>query len=117
MAEPRARTPLRAERSSSVTSWRIAMASPHNPVESHYASRSLVDVLLAALDAAGLPPRLTAADLPPLGQFHARGLEATRELAAPAGLDATSPVPDVAPRVGGPARSPAARRGCPGASC
>ena len=58
------------------------MASqPHNPVESHYASRSLVDVVLAALDAAGLPPRLTAADLAPLDQFHARGLEATKELA------------------------------------
>ena len=51
------------------------MASPpQNPVESHYASRSLVEVVLAALDAAGLPPRLTAADLAPLDQFHARGL-------------------------------------------
>ena len=40
------------------------MASlPQNPVESHYASRTLVDVVLAALDTAGLPPRLTAADL------------------------------------------------------
>jgi SAM-dependent methyltransferase len=112
MAEPLARMPLGAERSSLVTSWRIAMASPPNPVETHYASRSLVDVVLAALDAAGLPPRLTTADLAPLDQFHARGLEATRELAALAGIDATSRVLDVGSGIGGPARYLAESLGC-----
>jgi SAM-dependent methyltransferase len=113
MAESLARTPLEAERSSSVACWRIAMASlPQNPVESHYASRTLVDVVLAALDTAGLPPRLTAADLAPLDQFHARGLEATRELAALAGIDATSRVLDVGSGIGGPARHLAESLGC-----
>ena len=89
------------------------MASlPQNPVESHYASRSLVDVVLAALDAAGLPPRLAAADLAPLDQFHARGLEATKELAALAGIDATSRVLDVGSGIGGPARYLAESLGC-----
>ncbi|HMJ98635.1 MAG TPA: methyltransferase domain-containing protein, partial [Reyranella sp.] len=89
------------------------MASqPHNPVESHYASRSLVDVVLAALDAAGLPPRLTAADLAPLDQFHARGLEATKELAALAGIDAANRVLDVGSGIGGPARYLAESLGC-----
>jgi SAM-dependent methyltransferase len=89
------------------------MASqPHNLVESHYASRSLVDVVLAALDAAGLPPRLTVADLAPLDQFHARGLEATKELAALAGIDAMSRVLDVGSGIGGPARYLAESLGC-----
>jgi ubiquinone/menaquinone biosynthesis C-methylase UbiE len=89
------------------------MASlPQNPVESHYAPHSLVDVVIAALDAAGLPPRLTAADLAPLDQFHARGLEATKELAALAGIDATSRVLDVGSGIGGPARHLAETLGC-----
>ncbi len=60
------------------------------PVESHYASRSLVDTVLAAVDAAGLPAGpLKTSDLAPLDQFHVRGLAATKELAALAGIDAT----------------------------
>ena len=89
------------------------MASlPQNPVENHYAPRSLVDDVLAALDAAGLPQRLAAADLAPLDQFHARGLEATKELAALAGIDATSRVLDVGSGIGGPARYLAESLGC-----
>ena len=91
------------------------MASlPPNPVESHYASRSLVEGVLAALDAAGLPPRLAAVDLAPLDQFHARGLEATKELADLAGIDATSRVLDVGSGIGGPARYLAESLGCSG---
>ena len=59
-----------------------------------------------------MPPRLAAADLAPLDQFHARGLEATRELAALAGIDATSRVLDVGSGIGGPARYLAESLGC-----
>jgi len=82
-------------------------------VEGHYASRSLVDSVLAAIDAAGLPKTgLKTADLAPLDQFHARGLAATKELAALAGIDAKSRVLDVGSGIGGPARHLAETLGC-----
>jgi ubiquinone/menaquinone biosynthesis C-methylase UbiE len=87
--------------------------SQENKVESHYASRSLVDTVLAAVDAAGLPKNgLKTTDLAPLDQFHARGLAATRELAALAGIHATSRVLDVGAGIGGPARHLAESFGC-----
>jgi ubiquinone/menaquinone biosynthesis C-methylase UbiE len=73
----------------------------------------LVDVVLAALDEVGLPhERPKAADLAPLDQFHARGLDATKELAELAGIEATSRVLDVGSGIGGPARHLAESRGC-----
>ncbi len=82
-------------------------------VESHYASRSLVDTVLAAVDAAGLTAaHLKAADLAPLDQFHVRGLQATKELVALAGIDAGSRVLDVGSGIGGPARHLAESTGC-----
>ncbi len=91
----------------------MAASSSSDPVESHYASRSLVDTVLAAVDAAGLPPGLLkASDLAPLDQFHVRGLQATKELAALAGIDSGSRVLDVGSGVGGPARHLAEWFGC-----
>jgi ubiquinone/menaquinone biosynthesis C-methylase UbiE len=89
-------------------------ASPSSdPVESHYASRSLVDTVLAAVDEAGLPAgTLKTSDLAPLDQFHVRGLAATKELAALAGIDATSRVLDVGSGIGGPSRHLAESFGC-----
>lgn len=89
-------------------------ASPSSgPVESHYASRSLVDTVLAAVDEAGLPAGpLKTSDLAPLDQFHVRGLAATKELAALAGIDATSRVLDVGSGIGGPSRHLAESFGC-----
>ncbi len=88
-------------------------ASFSNQVESHYASRSLVEVVLAAVNEAGLPHgRLQASDLAALDQFHARVLEATRELAEFAGIEAASRVLDVGSGIGGPARYLAESRGC-----
>lgn len=82
-------------------------------VEGHYASRSLVDSVLAAVDAAGLPKSgLKAGDLASLDQFHARGLAATKELAALAGIDANARVLDVGSGIGGPARHLAESFGC-----
>ena len=89
-------------------------ASPSSgPVESHYASRSLVDTVLAAVDEAGLPAGpLKTSDLAPLDQFHVRGLAATKELAALAGIDATARVLDVGSGIGGPSRHLAESFGC-----
>lgn len=87
--------------------------SQENKVEGHYAAGSLVDGVLAAVDAAGLAKTgLTSRDLAPLDQFHAGGLAATRELAALAGIDAGSRVLDVGSGIGGPARHLAESFGC-----
>lgn len=92
----------------------MAVSQSVGPVESHYASRSLVDTVLAAVDAAGLPAGpLKTNDLAPLDQFHARGLPATRELATMAGIDAGTRVLDVGSGIGGPARHLAEAFGCP----
>lgn len=91
----------------------MAVSQSSDPVESHYASRSLVDTVLAAVDAAGLPAGLLkTGDLAPLDQFHVRGLSATKELAALAGIDATSRVLDVGSGIGGPSRHLAESFGC-----
>ncbi|MDB5488240.1 MAG: Ubiquinone/menaquinone biosynthesis C-methylase UbiE [Reyranella sp.] len=89
-------------------------ASPSSgPVESHYASRSLVDTVLAAVDEAGLSAGpLKTSDLAPLDQFHVRGLAATKELAALADINATSRVLDVGSGIGGPSRHLAESLGC-----
>jgi len=87
--------------------------SQENKVESHYAGRSLVDTVLAAVDAAGLAKSgLKSSDLALLDQFHARGLAATKQLAALAGIDASSRVLDVGSGIGGPARHLAETLGC-----
>ena len=84
-----------------------------NRVENHYAGGVLVDTVLAAVDAAGLPKTgLKTRDLAPLDQFHARGLAATRELADLAGIEASTQVLDVGSGIGGPARHLAESLGC-----
>ncbi len=87
--------------------------SQQGKVESHYAGRSLIDTVLAAMDAVGLAKTgLKTRDLAPLDQFHARGLAATMELAALAGIDAKTRVLDVGSGIGGPARHLAESFGC-----
>ena len=55
---------------------------------------------------------LTVAQLAPLDQFHTRGILATAELAADAGLEPSTRVLDLGCGIGGPARYLAATFGC-----
>ncbi len=75
-------------------------------VSSHYARHgALTARLLDALAAAGKDTgTLGVEDLSPLDQFHLRGHQATRELAAEAGLAPGQRLLDIGSGIGGPAR-------------
>ena len=82
-------------------------------VAEHYAHGDLGAEILAALRDAGIDPdALSPADLAPLDQFHAGGLETTVQLAELAGVDAGAHLLDVGCGIGGPARHLAAAFGC-----
>src|SRR5262245_42587832 len=79
----------------------------------HYRASGLTDRLKTAL--ASIPPGdqpLAPQQLGALDQFHSRGLAATTELAALAGVTANMSVLDVGSGIGGPARVLAATYGC-----
>src|SRR5260370_23219380 len=79
-------------------------------VRQHYATTGLTDGIKAALAPEDRP--LTVAELAPLDQFHTRGILATAELAAAAGIEPSSRVLDLGCGIGGPARYLAATFGC-----
>jgi ubiquinone/menaquinone biosynthesis C-methylase UbiE len=82
-------------------------------IAQHYGSAGLPDRILAALKLAGKNQNsLTVEDLAPLDQFHTRGLAATRELIAFAGVKPGWRVLDVGSGLGGPARVLASERNC-----
>jgi ubiquinone/menaquinone biosynthesis C-methylase UbiE len=82
-------------------------------VRDHYRATGLTERLKTALAVFGPEEqRLTPQQLAPLDQFHTRGLAATAELAALAGITADMSVLDVGSGVGGPARLLAATHGC-----
>ena len=82
-------------------------------VRDHYRATGLTERLKAALGALGPEDqRLAPQQLAALDQFHTRGLAATAELAALAGITAGMSVLDVGSGVGGPARFLAATCGC-----
>ena len=82
-------------------------------VRDHYGATGLTERLKTALAVLGPEDRrLTPAQLAALDQFHTRGLAATAELAALAGITADTSVLDVGAGVGGPARFLAATYGC-----
>jgi ubiquinone/menaquinone biosynthesis C-methylase UbiE len=81
-------------------------------VAAHYGRGELLAQLDAALRKLGQDPgRLTVDDLAPIDEFHTRGRDATRELAAalPAGMEGE--VLDIGSGLGGPARYLAAEHG------
>ena len=82
-------------------------------VHDHYRAPGLIERLKAALAVLGPEDQpLTPEQLGALDQFHTRGLAATAELAALAGITADMSVLDVGSGVGGPARFLAATYGC-----
>jgi SAM-dependent methyltransferase len=82
-------------------------------VGEHYARGALLARTLEALRAAGKrADTLATRDLAPIDQLHARGREATLELARLAGIEAGMRVLDVGGGLGGPARTLASEFGC-----
>jgi sarcosine/dimethylglycine N-methyltransferase len=90
------------------------MTDAIDDVRDHYRATGLTERLRSAL-AAALGPEdqpLLPQQLGALDQFHTRGLAATAELAALAGIAADMSVLDVGSGLGGPARFLAATYGC-----
>lgn len=82
-------------------------------VRDHYRATGLTERLQAALNALWpADQRLQPEQLGTLDHFHTRGLRATAELAAAAGITAHTSVLDVGCGIGGPARFLAAAHGC-----
>ena len=82
-------------------------------VGTHYGRGDLATKILEALRAAGKDPEApTPEDLTPIDQLHARGREATLELARLAGITSGMRVLDVGGGLGGPARTLASEFGC-----
>ena len=83
-------------------------------VQTHYTvGDNLLDRFEQALKGAGFGwGKVEWAALTPLDQFHARGLEATKELAQALGLKGGESVLDIGSGFGGPARFLAATLGC-----
>ena len=82
-------------------------------IEGHYSRGDLLDRLTRALVDDGVDPSHPSLDaLAPYDQFHARGIEATREIANRLDVASTDRVLDVGSGIGGPARYVAQRFGC-----
>ena len=89
------------------------MSDSSDRISQHYGSAGLLDRILSALKQAGRNVNaLTIEDLAPLDQFHTRGLSATRELVAFAGVKPGARVLDVGSGLGGPARVLASEKKC-----
>jgi SAM-dependent methyltransferase len=90
-----------------------AMTDNITEVRENYSAVGLTDRIKSVLATiASDDQTLTVAQLAPLDQFHIRGILATGELAAAAGLDPSTRVLDLGCGIGGPARYLAATFGC-----
>lgn len=81
-------------------------------VAQHYAGKTLLDDIRAALVASGVDPDAPdLEDLKPVDEFHTGGLEATDDLLDQLAIDADTRVLDIGCGIGGAARHVAARTG------
>lgn len=82
-------------------------------IEAHYTRAHLFETILEALQREGIDySNVTRKDIAGIDEFHVRGAEVTRELAAAAGLQKGWHVLDVGSGLGGPCRLLAAEYGC-----
>ncbi len=82
-------------------------------VREHYSPTDLTNRIKSALATIMAEEQtLTVAQLGPLDQFHTRGILASAELAAAAGLEPSTRVLDLGCGIGGPARYLVATFGC-----
>ena len=89
------------------------MSDAESKIVEHYATSGLLARLEAALRADGADPaHPTIEALAPYDQFHGRGLEATKDMAALVSVRPTDHLLDVGSGLGGPARWLSTRFGC-----
>ena len=87
--------------------------SNFSEISDHYSKSDLVKTLTEAISAAGMSlDNLRPDDLQSLDEFHARGRDATMELARLAGLDKSKHVLDIGSGIGGPSRFLTLNYGC-----
>jgi SAM-dependent methyltransferase len=83
------------------------------PVEQHYSRNRLFETIISLLEKSGISKNsITPADLSMMDEFHVRGAEVTKQLAAKANLEKNMKVLDVGSGIGGPARFMADEYGC-----
>ncbi len=86
---------------------------PTSGIADHYTSGDLLERLEEHLRDDGVDPaRPTLEELAPYDQFHARGLEATEDMARHLPVSGTDRILDIGSGLGGPARYMARRFGC-----
>jgi ubiquinone/menaquinone biosynthesis C-methylase UbiE len=89
------------------------MSDADSKIVEHYATGGLLARFESALRADGVDPaHPTIEALAPYDQFHGRGLEATKDMAALVAVRPTDHLLDVGSGLGGPARWFATRFGC-----
>ncbi|OQP62693.1 hypothetical protein A3860_27165 [Niastella vici] len=82
-------------------------------IEAHYAHDHLYETILQALARTGIMPgNITRKDMAPIDEFHVRGQEVSRELAAAAGLQPGMRILDAGCGLGGTCRLLADEYGC-----